>query len=140
MESKIIRGVIVILANALGLLTAAVLVSEFSISLGGFVTAVVLFTLATAVMSPLLQRAVEKGAPQLLGGIALLSTLLALVVTNWLSDGLSVTSTSAWIVAAVIIWVVSVAAGLVLPKLILSRPTETEKSEQSAGDTKESDD
>jgi putative membrane protein len=134
-ETKITRGVIVIVANAIGLIAAGLLVSEFSINIGGFATAVLIFTITTVAASPLLQRAVEKGIPKLLGGIALFTTLLGLVVTNWLSDGLEVTSTAAWVMAAAIIWLVSVLISLVLPKLLLSKPTEVEKLDETIEDS-----
>ena len=53
-----------------------------------------------------------------MGGIALVTTLVGLLVTTLLTSGLSITSIGTWVVATLIIWIATVVASLVLPRLL----------------------
>jgi O-antigen/teichoic acid export membrane protein len=53
-----------------------------------------------------------------MGGIALVTTFVGLLVTTLLTRGLSITSIGTWVFATLIIWIATVVASLVLPRLI----------------------
>ncbi|MDY6996956.1 MAG: phage holin family protein [Actinomycetota bacterium] len=106
-------------SSAIGLLAASLLVSGVSLSPLGFVAAVVIFTVAQALLSPLLEKMATKYASAFLGGIGVVSTFVALLLASLLSGGLSIDGVGSWIAATVVVWVVTAAATLVLPKLLL---------------------
>jgi O-antigen/teichoic acid export membrane protein len=56
-----------------------------------------------------------------LGGVALIATLVSLVVTVLLTDGLSIRGVGTWIAATVIVWLGSVLAAFILPFLGLKK-------------------
>jgi putative membrane protein len=56
-----------------------------------------------------------------LGGVALIATLVSLVVTVLLTDGLSISGIGTWFAATVIVWLGSVLAAFILPFLGLKR-------------------
>ena len=51
----------------------------------------------------------------MLGGVALIATLVALIVTDLVSDGLSISGIGTWIAATVIVWIAALLAAFVLP-------------------------
>ena len=52
---------------------------------------------------------------------ALVATLVSLIVTDWVSDGLSIDGTGTWIAATVIVWLASLLAAVILPYLGLKK-------------------
>lgn len=119
-----------VLANALGLLAAATLVDGFSISGVSFVMAVAIFSVATVVLGPLITKVALTNASYLMGGIALVTTLIGLVITNLLSDGISIEGLSAWIIATLVVWVFSIIGNLVLPLILFKKVLEEHKDKQ----------
>jgi uncharacterized membrane protein YvlD (DUF360 family) len=118
-------GVVVqLLANAVGLVVAAWALDDVRLSGLAFVVAVVVFTVVDAVAEPFLVQIAQRNAPALRGGVALVATLVALVVTALVSDGLSISGGLAWVEATVIVWLVSLVAALVLPLVLVRRRAE----------------
>jgi uncharacterized membrane protein YvlD (DUF360 family) len=56
-----------------------------------------------------------------LGGVALIATLAALIITDLVSDGLSISGVGTWLAASVIVWAASLIAAFVLPFLGLKK-------------------
>lgn len=124
MGNKLIRLVLVLAANALGLLIAALVLDKMSLDIGGFFIAVVIFTVLAAIFQPLVTKITKSKLPALEGASALIGTFLALVVTRLLSsDRLSISGAGTWVLATVIIFVVTFIAGIILPKLFISDDT-----------------
>lgn len=117
MVRLVIRVLLALLANAVGLLVASALLDGFNLQASGFVTAVVIFTLATVILGPLVISIALRNIPVLMGGIALVTTFVGLLLTDWLSDGLSISGASTWILATLIVWLCSLLATIVLPLL-----------------------
>lgn len=88
---------------------------------GGFLIAVAIFTVAMALALPFLASVLRRRRSAALGGVALIATLAALIVTTIVSDSLSISGVGTWVAAAVIVWAVSLLAGVVLPLLGLKR-------------------
>jgi uncharacterized membrane protein YvlD (DUF360 family) len=53
--------------------------------------------------------------------VALIATLVALIVTDLISDGLNISGVGTWIAATVIVWLASLLAGFILPFLGLKK-------------------
>lgn len=107
-----------IMANAIGLLLASVLLDDFTIDASSFVLAVLVFSAATVVLGPLVLKIALTNASFLVGGIALVTTLIGLIITTVFTDGLQISGLATWVAATVIIWIFSVVANLVLPLMI----------------------
>jgi uncharacterized membrane protein YvlD (DUF360 family) len=105
----LVRIVLAFIANAIALLLAAALLDGVTINAGGFVFAVVIFSLASLIVRPLTAWVVVRRARALLGVIALVTTFAVLLVTDLLSDGLQIEGTADWIAATVIVWLANVA-------------------------------
>jgi uncharacterized membrane protein YvlD (DUF360 family) len=117
----LVRTLVALLSNAVGLIVAAALLDGMSLNATGFVVAVVIFTVVFALMQPFLVSALRRGPGPVLGGVALIATLVSLVVTELFTDGLSISGVGTWIAATVIVWLASVLAAFLLPFLGLKK-------------------
>lgn len=115
----LIRAGISLLTAALGLLVASWILDRFQVAVVGFITAAVVFAIAQAIFTPFVFSVARKHAPALLGGIGLVSTFVALVIASVLTDGLRITGVSTWILASLIVWVVTALGTWLLPMLFL---------------------
>jgi putative membrane protein len=113
--------VLALIGNALGLIVAAAVLDDLTLSGAAFVVEVVIFTVAYVILQPLAVKTTWRQSSTLAGGSALLATLAALIVTDVLSDGLSITGVVTWLLATVIVWGVSVLAGALLPLVIFKK-------------------
>jgi len=115
----IVSFIIQIASNALGLIVAAAILDKMEITGAAFVVAVVIFTLVYALAQPFLTQLALSKASALRGGVALVATLVALIITGWVSDGLHISGTATWIQATVIVWIVSLLGVLILPLIFV---------------------
>jgi len=124
----IVRTAIALVANAIGLLVAAALLEGVQLDLGGFVVAVIVFTVVYALMQPFLASQLRRGGSSALGGVSLIASLIGLIVTDIVSDGLSIDGLGAWIAAAVIVWAGALLAAFILPFLGLRKYLEERRA------------
>ena len=117
----LISGVIYLIANTVGLLVAAGVLDDMSIDGSAFITAVLIFTAVEVLVQPLLTQIAVRNAGALVGSSALIATLIGLIVTEWLSDGLTIDGALTWVLATVIVWAAALLAGLILPVFLLKR-------------------
>lgn len=110
-----------LVANAIGLLVAAAVLDDVTIDGTAFVLAVVIFTVVEVVIQPLITQIAVRHSRALMGSSALVATLVGLVVTDVVSEGLSISGALTWVLATVIVWAAGLVAGLVLPALFLKR-------------------
>ena len=110
-----------LIANALGLILAAWILDDMTLSASGFLIALLIFTGIEIVIQPLIIQTSMRHARALSGSSALLASFIALVVTTWLSDGLQIHGATAWLLATVIIWAAALLAGILLPLLVFKR-------------------
>jgi len=92
---------------------------DMTVEPSGFVVAVLVFTVAQAILSPFIMKVAARNAPAFLGGIGLVSTLVALVIANVFTDGLSISGATTWILASLIVWLVTALAAFFLPFVVL---------------------
>lgn len=116
-----------VLANAVGLLAASILIDGFSIDALSFVIAVIIFSLATTILGPLITKIALTSAPYLMGGIALVTTFVGLVITNLVSNGISINGISTWLFATLIVWLFSLLGNLLLPLVLFKQVLEDHK-------------
>lgn len=117
----LIAGAIYLVANAIGLLVAAAVLDDMTIDGLAFVTAVLIFTAVEVIIQPLVQKIAIQHSSALVGSSALVASFVGLVVTVWISDGLSISGALTWLLATVIVWAAAMLAGLLLPVLLVKR-------------------
>ncbi|MCV7227665.1 phage holin family protein [Mycolicibacterium komossense] len=117
----LLRAVVFLGSAAIGLLVAAWLVPGVSVSISGFVAAVVIFSVAQAILSPFFLKMASRYASAFLGGIGLVSTLAALVLASVLTHGLSIRGIGSWVIATIVVWLVTALATVLLPVLVIKR-------------------
>lgn len=115
----LIRAAIFLVTAALGLLIAAWILPEVVLSPSGFITAVIVFALAQSILAPFILNMARKYAPAMLGGIGLVSTFVALLIASFFPGGLTITGIAAWVLATLIVWIVTALGGWLLPLLFL---------------------
>lgn len=112
-------------SSAIGLLVASLIVPGVTLRPLGFLTAVVIFTVAQAILSPFFLKMASRYASAFLGGIGLLSTLAALILASLFSSGISIRGIGSWVAATVVVWLVTAIATLILPALVLKKKATT---------------
>jgi putative membrane protein len=120
----IITFIIQLASNALGLVVAASILDKMELSASAFLVAVVIFTLVYMLMQPFFTQLAISTASALRGGVALVATLVALIVTEFVTDGLEISGAATWIEATLIVWLVSLLGVLVLPLIFLRNRVE----------------
>ena len=105
-------------ANAVGLLVAKFAIPGFQIDWLSFIVVVIVFSAILAVIGPLIEDTARKQAPAVMGGIALLTVGAGLFLTSLLMRGLVIGGFVHWIAATILVWIGSVAASLILPKIV----------------------
>lgn len=119
-----------LIANSIGLVIASVLLDGFSIDGPAFIMAVLIFTVTEVVAGPLITKIALTNVPSLIGGIALVTTFIGLLITDIFSGGLSITGINTWILASLIVWLCALIAGLLLPLVLFKKVLENHKSDK----------
>lgn len=125
----LIRALIFLLSAAVGLIVADLILPGFMIDWSnwwGFVLAIVIFAVLQSVLAPWLATVAKRNAPALLGGIGIFSTLIALIVVV-LIPGAGITIGApwwTWILAPVIVWLITALATLLLPMIFIKKKVE----------------
>ena len=117
----LVRMFVLLVANAIGLWIASLVLDGVDLNASGFITAVVIFTVVVALLTPFLESQFRRRQSAALGGVALIATLVSLIVTAAISDGLSISGLGTWIAATVIVWLVALLAAFLLPFLGLKK-------------------
>jgi putative membrane protein len=115
MVRLLLRILVQLIANAVGLIVAAAVLDDMSLESDGFLIAVGVFTLVNVLTLPLIQKQAITQSSALMGSTALVAALVALIVTTIVSDGLTIDGLSTWLLATVIVWGASLVATLILP-------------------------
>jgi uncharacterized membrane protein YvlD (DUF360 family) len=119
MTRTLIRVGLALLGNALGLIIAAIILPKMTLSGAAFFVAVVIFTVLTAVIEPLVSKLAADRSSLLESASALVATFVALVLTALISDGLNLDGIIVWVLATAIIWLATLIIGVILAKLFL---------------------
>jgi len=121
MTTLLLRAAVFLGSAALGLVVADLVVPGFTIVWAdwwGFVLCIVIFAVLQSALAPVITRVAQRHAPPLLGGVGIISTLVALLIVVLLPvGGLRIGDALAWVLAPVVVWVVTALATVLLPKL-----------------------
>jgi hypothetical protein len=128
----LLRVAIFLGSSALGLLAAGWLVPGVTIRPLGFLAAVVIFTVAQAILSPFFLKMASRYASAFLGGIGLVSTFVALFLASLFASGISIRGIGSWIGATIVVWLVTAIATVVLPMLFLKNRVASAKAAKPA--------
>ncbi len=119
MMKMLISAAFTTLANAVGLMLAALILPNFSISPLSFIIVVALFTVISVIASPLLTKVSLKNLPALQGGVALITVFIGLLATDLVMSGMNIGGISNLLAATLLVWLGSVIAAILLPMYIL---------------------
>jgi O-antigen/teichoic acid export membrane protein len=119
----LVRTAIVLIGNAAGLIVASLVFDDFEIDVTGFILSLIIFTIVVALMTPFLESTFRRNrsTSAAVGGVALISTFVALLVTDVFTDGLEISGVATWIGATVVVWLGSLLAVFILPYLGLKK-------------------
>ncbi|MDQ0613870.1 uncharacterized membrane protein YvlD (DUF360 family) [Microbacterium sp. W4I4] len=117
----LIRTAISLGTSAVALLVCFWVLPDFGLSLGGFLTAVIVFTIAQAILSPVITSLARKHANAILGGVGLISTFVALLIASLFPGGLHITGIGTWVLATLIVWVITALGTWLLPLIFLKK-------------------
>lgn len=117
---QILRWAIVLTASwAAGLLVAASVVPGVSLSVPGFVVAVLTFAITKVTVSLSILNLPRECATLLLGGAGLALTIAALILASALTHGLTIDGTPSWLATTVVVWLVTTIGAITLPEALI---------------------
>lgn len=123
--------VLYLAANAVGLLVATLVLEDMSLDGRSFLLAVGIFTAVEVTAQPVLTKVAMQHARAMIGSTALVATLVGLVVTAVVSDGLRIDGALTWALASVTVWAAALVAGIILPALFVKRVVEEARGRRS---------
>jgi hypothetical protein len=126
------RLLVQVVGNAVGLIVAATILDGVSLTAAALVLDVLVFTGVSVVALPMIQKQAIRRSEAIAGSSALITCLIALIVTVVLSDGLRIDGLTAWVAATVVVWAVSVLIGVLLPWVLLRRGVRRARAAQAA--------
>jgi len=121
MRQILLRTVVLLGSWAIGLLVAAWVVPEVSLLVSGFIVAVVVFSVAQALLSLLILRLPREYASLLLGGTALALTVVALSLASVSTHGLTIRGGASWVATTVVVWLVTTVGAISVPELFAGK-------------------
>lgn len=127
----LINAIVFLGSAAIGLIVAASVLSGMNVDAVSFVLVVVIFAGLQALLTPFMANVAERSAPALTGGIGLVTTFIALVVTSLISDGLSISGVGTWFGATLIVWIVTMLATLLLPVILVKTGVDKRREKQA---------
>jgi hypothetical protein len=117
----LIRAAIFVVAAALGLLAAAAILDDVEVTAGGFLLTVLIVAVLQSVLTPWIASVAQKYARAFVGGVGLVSTFVALLVATLVGDSLTIRGADTWVLATLVVWVVTALASALLPVVLLKK-------------------
>lgn len=121
MRKLLILAAIFFGSAVVGLLLAGLVVPGMGVGPSGFIVAVVVFTLAQSLLTPLVTRIARRFSPPLVGGVGVLSSGVALAIASSMQGGITLQSPTAWILATLVVWLVTALGSWLLPLWLLKK-------------------
>ncbi len=115
---QILRAVMLLASWTIGLLVAAWIVPGVSLSVPGFIVAVVVFSVTQAILSLSILKLPHRYASLLLGGTGLALTIVALILASVSTHGLTIDGMASWLATTVVVWLVTT-IGVTLAELLI---------------------
>lgn len=111
----LIRTAIFFASALIGLWVADMILAGLTVDAKAYIPVAIIFALIQAILAPLIFKGVHRNASAFTGGVGIISTFVALFITNLLVGGLNVDGFTTWILAALIIWLAGAIAAFLLP-------------------------
>lgn len=124
----LISTAIALAASAIGLLVADWVLDDMSVGMSGFIIAVAIFTVTTAIINPFIMKMAMKKAQALLGASALITTFVGLLVTKILSESLQINGLSTWLFATLVVWLASLLAAVFIPMILVKKGVQSARA------------
>lgn len=128
----LLRTLIFLASAGLGLLAADLVLDGVSVTASGFVITVVVFAVLQSVLSPFIAKMVARYAPAFLGGIGLVSSYVALLIASLVGSSLTIDGVSTWVLATIVVWLVTALATFLLPFVLLRRAVDGDGSRRGS--------
>ena len=128
----IIRTVVNLISAAIGLLVADYFLDGMTVTASGLALTVVIFAVCQAILTPFILVVVKRNADAFLGGVGIVSTLVALVLATYFGDSLTIDGLDTWFLAAVVVWFAAAIASLIVPFLLVKFGVEEARSRKAA--------
>lgn len=132
MITFLIRAAIFVVSAALGLIAADLILPGFHIEWSnwwGFVLAVVIFAVIQSVLAPWVLKVTRRHAPAMLGGIGIISTFVAILIVVIIPGaGIGISDPLAWVLAPVVVWIVTALATWLLPPLFIKKQVQERRA------------
>ena len=121
----LIRVGIALLGAAIGLIVAAIVLgNDMSLDGPAFVLALVIFVVLTAVLEPFIEKIGDEHVSLIATFSSLITTFLALLITELVSDGLTISGATTWILATLIVWACTALATWILLRMFIKNVRE----------------
>ncbi|KRE25738.1 hypothetical protein ASG82_18805 [Mycobacterium sp. Soil538] len=125
MRKVLVRAILLLASWAIGLLVAEWTVPKVSVSVSGFMVAVVVFAVTQATLSLSLLKLPHQYASLLLGGSGLALTIIALTFASISTRGLTIDGVGSWLATTVAVWLMTTIGAITLPELLIRHPTDS---------------
>jgi uncharacterized membrane protein YvlD (DUF360 family) len=126
----LLRLAISVGAAAVGLVVAASLLDKMSLDVVSLIVTAAIFAVLSGLLGPFVVSLALRNVPAIMGGIGLVTTFLALLVTDLITDGLSISGLSTWVIATLIVWASTLIATLLLPWILIRAGVEALRDDQ----------
>ena len=118
----LIRIAVYFAAAAIGLIVAAAVFDGVRLDTLGFVIVAAIYAAVLGLLMPLFQQQGQRSRSSMFsGGVGLITTFVALAVTAFISDDLTIDGFGTWVGATVVVWLATLLASLLLPVLVVKR-------------------
>lgn len=120
----LIRVGIALLGAAIGFIVAATVLDDMTLDGAAFVIAIGIFVVLTAVLEPLIEKIGNENISIVGTFSSLITTFLALLITELVSDGLNITGVGTWALATLIVWASTALATWILLRMFIKNVRE----------------
>lgn len=120
----LIRIGVALLGAAIGLIVGAVVLDDMTLDGAAFLLAIVIFVVLTAVLEPLIEKIGDEHVSLIATFSSLITTFLALLITELVSDGLNISGASTWLFATLIVWACTALATWILLRMFIKNVRE----------------
>jgi hypothetical protein len=121
MIRMLLQAAINVVMAAIALLLAGALIDGVTMQPSGFIVAVLIFVVAQAILGPFVFNMARQYASAILGGVGLVSTLLALWIATLIPNGLVISGVTAWVMTTLLVWIITALGTWILGYLVLKR-------------------
>ncbi|GAA0993060.1 hypothetical protein [Subtercola frigoramans] len=114
----LIRIAVSLGSACVGLLAAALLITEVTLTWEGFLVTVIVFTVAQSLIVPPVLKATTRNAPAFIGGIGIVATLVSLLIAAVIANGIRISGIRAWILCTLVMWLVTAVGSFLLVRYL----------------------